>query len=299
MSTPTMVNSSLEFLLRFAASGYMPARWFYPAPKHQTLKNKPGPLKSFEVVSHCWQYSHLLAFQLQSLVDYPPTDFELIYTGFYNTSDDKTVELIAHFEQQEIKNVRWNFQPLPKNKLLRRAIGRNKAAKTTKADWIWFTDCDVIFGKNTCSSLQKQLSKERSILVFPEQVLRTALLCKDHSLLNSDNKSGVDLSVLVPWKLNKHRYEKATGAVQIVHGDIARKYGYCEHISCYQTPQQRWVKTYEDRAFRWVLGTHGTPRPIENVSVIRHEEKGRYKQNTMSAKLRKANRRLKDKLFAR
>lgn len=303
MSLPTMMNSGLEFFLRFAASGYVPARWFYPTPSDPFINHNPKPLKSFEVVSHCWQYSHLLAFQLQSLVDYPPEDFEIIYTGFYSESDTKTVELIAHFEQLNVKNIRWNFQPLPKTSLLRRAIGRNQAAKSTRADWIWFTDCDVIFGPETCSSLRKQLSKERSILVFPEHVRRTALLCKNDVLLDSCKskvkKFGVDLSVPVPQKFKQHTFEKATGAVQIVHGDAARKYGYCEQINCYQQPQERWVKTYEDRAFRWILGTHGAPRPIKQVSIIRHEEKGRYKKDTLSARLRTANRRLKDKLLSR
>jgi|TARA_R100000687_G_scaffold13842_2_gene10671 hypothetical protein len=87
--------------------------------------------------------------------------------------------------------------------------------------------------------------------------------------------------------------------VQIVHGDTARRYGYCEQIDCYQQPKDRWVKTYEDRAFRWLLGTHGKPLNIEDVSIIRHVEKGRYKKNSTFSEMRKANRQAKDKLLAK
>ncbi|RUO65116.1 glycosyltransferase [Pseudidiomarina planktonica] len=299
MSLTRMVDASSEFLLRFAASGYLPARWFYHAPPKSFLQTKPKPPEMVEIVAHCWQYSHLFVFQLQSLVNYPPTEFKVVFTGFYCEDDRKTVELIEHYRQMQIANVEWNFTPLSKEQLLRRAIGRNKAAKATQADWIWFTDCDVIFGPDTFPSLFEQLSGERSILVFPKKVSRTALLCKNDSILNKDCDDGVDLSVLETCKFKMHTFEKATGAVQIVAGDVARKYGYCEGVRCYQQPQERWVKTYEDRAFRWILGTHGKPLKIKEVSVIRHEEKGRYKKNTFGAKLRTANRRMKDRLFSR
>lgn len=294
-----MVDASSEFLLRFAASGYLPARWFYHAPRKKHISAKPKAPKSVEIVSHCWQYSHLFVFQLQSLINHPPEQFKIIFTGFYSKCDKQTAQLVAHYQQKQIDNVEWNFVALPKETLLRRAIGRNKAAKSTKAEWIWFTDCDVIFGPDTFSSLFEQLSQERSILVFPKKVNRTALLCKNDSVLNKNCDAGVDLAVLETCKFKAHTFEKATGAVQIVAGDIARKYGYCEGVRCYQQPQERWVKTYEDRAFRWILGTHGTPLKIKHVSVIRHEEKGRYKKNTFSARLRTANRRMKDRLFSR
>ncbi|MEX1220545.1 MAG: glycosyltransferase [Idiomarina sp.] len=299
MSFTRIMDASSEFLLRFAASGYLPARWFYHAPANSFLKEKPKPPEQIEIVAHCWQYSHLFVFQLQSLVNNPPTQFKLVFTGFYCKSDKQTVELIEHYRQMQLANVEWNFIALSKERLLRRAIGRNKAAKATKADWIWFTDCDVIFGPDTFTSLFEQLSEERSILVFPKKVNRTALLCKDDAILKKNREEAVDLNVLATCKFKNHTFEKATGAVQIVAGSIARKYGYCEGVNCYQQPQERWVKTYEDRAFRWILGTHGKPLKIKQVSIIRHEEKGRYKKNTFGAKLRTANRRLKDRLFSR
>ena len=52
---------------------------------------------------------------------------------------------------------------------------------------------------------------------------------------------------------------RATGPLQITHGDVARACGYCKHIKYYQSPADAWSKTYEDRAYRWLLGTQGTP----------------------------------------
>jgi hypothetical protein len=65
-------------------------------------------------------------------------------------------------------------------------------------------------------------------------------------------------------------------------------------IAYYQTPASRWMKTYEDRAFRWLIGTHGTPLDIPNVCQIRHIVKGRYKKDSWWTKVRKAVRKSQD-----
>ena len=88
--------------------------------------------------------------------------------------------------------------------------------------------------------------------------------------------------------------EKAQGPHQITHGDIARACGYCDSIAYYQEPAERWMKTYEDRAFRWLIGTHGTPLDIPNVCQIRHIVKGRYKKNSWWTRVRMAVRKSQD-----
>ncbi|MEM9208240.1 MAG: glycosyltransferase family 2 protein, partial [Pseudomonadota bacterium] len=88
--------------------------------------------------------------------------------------------------------------------------------------------------------------------------------------------------------------DKAKGPHQITHGDIARACGYCETIGLYQAPAERWRKTYEDRAFRWLIGTHGTPLDIPNVCQIRHIAKGRYRKDSSVSKLRAAIRKSQD-----
>ena len=58
---------------------------------------------------------------------------------------------------------------------------------------------------------------------------------------------------------------KAKGAYQVVHGDVARQCGYCEQIPLYQRPAPRWAKTYEDTAYRWLLGTDGVGLDVSST----------------------------------
>ena len=80
--------------------------------------------------------------------------------------------------------------------------------------------------------------------------------------------------------------ERATGPLQITHGDVARACGYCRDIPVYQQPTDRWAKAQEDRAFRWLLGTVGQPVPIPSVYRIRHQAKGRYRKRGLHSRLR-------------
>ena len=71
-------------------------------------------------------------------------------------------------------------------------------------------------------------------------------------------------------QFNEHKLSRATGPFQITHGDVARACGYCDVINYYQKPAAHWCKAYEDKAFRWLLGTDGTPLDIEGAYRIRH-----------------------------
>ena len=90
-------------------------------------------------------------------------------------------------------------------------------------------------------------------------------------------------------------YDRAKGAYQIVHGDIARACGYCESIRLYQSPAKRWRKTYEDSAFRWLLGTSGTPLDLPGVCQIRHSTKGRYRKGAFTSVIRTLLRKSQDR----
>jgi hypothetical protein len=78
---------------------------------------------------------------------------------------------------------------------------------------------------------------------------------------------------------------------------VARACGYCDSLAVYQKTMPRWSKCYEDRAFRWLLGSQGVPIDVPNVLFIRHAEKGRYQQNSQLSVLRKTIRRVKSALF--
>jgi hypothetical protein len=88
----------------------------------------------------------------------------------------------------------------------------------------------------------------------------------------------------------------ATGGYQIVHGDVARACGYCEQLKFFQRPVERWSKAFEDRTFRWLMGTGGVPLDVPGVYRIRHRHKGRYGDNRLEARIRSKIRRVQEKI---
>ncbi|GAA4894525.1 glycosyltransferase family A protein [Ferrimonas pelagia] len=297
-ATFTRMDGVKEYALRLAASGWIPGRWFNSAlPEKTALRAAQRPL-TLEVVSHCWKYSEFQLYQLSSLVNHAPTQLKVIHTVFYSDEDADTVRLLDFFRTQQVANVTWNFIALPKEQLFRRAIGRNQAAKQTQADWIWFTDCDVVFHEGALDTLATQLEGCQEFLVYPQQMLATDLLPKDDPLI-VQAKANPTVMELDLTRFSVRKFSRATGPIQIAHGDAARACGYCDSLAVYQKPMTRWSKCYEDRAFRWLLGTQGVPIEVPNVLFIRHAEKGRYQQGSQISVLRKTIRRMKSALFNR
>ena len=92
-------------------------------------------------------------------------------------------------------------------------------------------------------------------------------------------------------------YVVIAGSGTFVHGDVARQCGYCEQLPLYQRPAPRWAKTYEDAAYRWLLGTDGAGVDVPGVHRIRHIHKGRYGDNTTAAAQMRSNiRRAKERI---
>ena len=280
---------------RLAASGWLPASWFRDVdPDSVHRANKTGKLR-LELVSHCWRYSHFLTYQLSTLVRYPTDKFDITMTVFFAEEDTDVRAVLDFFGAMDCANVTWNWRSLPKEKLFRRSIGRNLAAKSTEADWIWFTDCDILFHQGCLDTLADELQGRDDALVFPRIGLGTRLLPDDDPILELGRAGPAVLEIpLEAFSPYGGERDKAKGPHQITHGDIARACGYCESIPLYQRPAERWRKTYEDRAFRWLIGTHGTPLDIPNVCQIRHIAKGRYRKNSMISRLRAFIRKSQD-----
>ncbi|MBT7068530.1 MAG: glycosyltransferase family 2 protein, partial [Verrucomicrobia bacterium] len=255
-------------------------------------RHRTEAFPSLEIVTHCWQYARMLVYQLSSFINHPPTTLRLTVTVFYAESDSATVELLAFIAQHDVPNVTWNWQPLPEGQLFRRGIGRNRAALASQADWVWMTDCDIVFHANCLDSLAAQLQGRNDILVYPRQERTTPMLPEDSSLLQKGQ--ACHLVEIDPAEFDLHERDRAKGAFQIIHGDIARAIGYCNDLRIYQTPADHWCKCYEDRAFRWLVGTQGTPLEIEGVYQIRHIEKGRYRKGAVSAKIRSKIRHMQE-----
>ncbi|WP_404414998.1 glycosyltransferase family 2 protein [Vreelandella aquamarina] len=281
-----MWNTIKLAFFRFAAGGKVPAQWFEPnLPLRQNRAAKTGQLQ-LEVVSHCWNYSHFLVYQLSSLVLFPPHKLDVTMTVFYSPEDVHTAQLLAFFKTQQVPGVTWNWQPIPKQSLFRRSIGRNRAALATTADWVWFTDCDLMFRENCLDSLAASLQGRQDALLFPQEERTTDLLAENNPMLQTGNKEPKVLDIDTT-AFTSRTITKATGPLQIAHGDVCRKVGYCQAIGLYQQPVNSFAKCHEDRAFRWLLRTQGKAINIPGVYRIRHVAKGRYGENKAHSKLRK------------
>jgi hypothetical protein len=279
----SLTNTLWNLFFRYA-SRFIPPRWFLAhVPSGDELSQCTGRL-SLEIVSHCWNYSHLMAYNLSAYVNNPPSNIDVTVTVFYSPDDSATVDMLGFFEKIHVPNVTWNWQSLPTEQLLRRAIGRNKAALETQADWVWYIDCDLIFHQGCLDSLATSLQKQREVLLFPKSEFITSLLKDEHSILKNNNKPKlVDIDTAL---FQQNEISRAVGAYQITHGDVARECGYCNNITVYQTPEAHWRKTYEDPTYRWLLRTQGKAIDIPAIYRIRHRSKGRYNKGTLWSAIR-------------
>ena len=276
--------TALENLLFRYFDRIIPARWYLASvPSEQEINSFTGRLQ-IELVSHCWQYSHLLAYHLSALVHYPPETVDITVTVFYSKEDGDTQNMLDFFTNKSVPGITWNWREIPKAQLFRRAIGRNQAALQTQAHWIWYIDCDLIFHQGCLDSLAKSLQGQKEVLLFPDSESTTSLLEDSNPILkNGHQPQLVDIDTT---QFSKREITRAVGAYQITHGDIARACGYCNNIQTYQTPTLYWRKTYEDRTYRWLLRTQGKSIKVNNIYRIRHVSKGRYKKGTLWSKLR-------------
>lgn len=271
----------------------LPVTWFAPkVPATHELTVHTGRLH-LQIVSHSWQYAHLSQFQLSSLVNYPPQDCDLTYTLFHAAEDTAMRTLIDRFAKIDVPNITWDWQVLPKQELFRRAIGRHRAARSSRAHWLWFADCDLIFHQGCLDSLAAALAGLQQPLVFPDHEGITELLPAEHPMLNQSlgDTGTVDID---PALFYRNDISKAKGAFQIVHGDVARTSGYCGTLKLYQAPSTIWRKTYEDTVFRRLIETEGQSVPVDNLYRIRHAEKGRYAKGTALSGVRGLIRKLFD-----
>lgn len=295
VTEPRWTDVVVGRFLRFAAGGWIPARWFEPGlPAVEARAARTGAL-SLEIVSHCWQYPHLLVYQLSSLVKFPPQNVAVTMTVYYSSEDRRTADLLAWFGHIDVPGLHWNWRDLPKEMLFRRAIGRNDAALGTTADWIWFTDCDLMFREGCLDALGDALQSRRDALVYPRIEKCTSLLPEDHPMLVAGTADPQIMDIDTSEFFEQKR-TRATGPLQITHGDVARACGYCNSLSYYQQPAATWQKAREDRAFRWLLRTQGTPLDIPGVYRIRHVAKGRYTGGTIRSRIRSVIRRIESRL---
>lgn len=226
-----------------------------------------------EIVTHCWNYSSLLRWHIDSLFRRPATsDLSVLLAVFYSTDDDKTIAVLNEAVKQRVAADKTYLVPcaLATPDLCRRAIGRNVAAVGTRADWLWFTDCDYLLGECLPSLPQALEAAGNPALAYPATVEVTSQQDGDRLIQRAACQD--DLVVDCPWE--QRFMNRAIGGIQIVRGDIARR-GYLPGHPKWQRPAERWMRTHEDVAYRQSLGTEGTAINLPGVRRIRHSLRGR------------------------
>lgn len=240
-------------------------------------------MPTVEVVSHCWNYSRLLTFQLSAFALHPPVKHDVKATVFYSPDDVDTARVLNFFDGLPIPRVTWNFRPLETPKLLRRAIGRNSAALQSTADVVLFTDCDYIYREG---SLDQIVDAMRS----GENVDKRIGYVRRHHASISHEFGDAEIAEVVAVRsvhavdVNLERYElsklnRPIGGSQIVSGDFARAHGYLPLSRKFQRPAREWKRTFEDRAYRGYCNSLGLEDfPIDCLPVyrIRHSKRGRF-----------------------
>jgi hypothetical protein len=224
-----------------------------------------------EIVTHCWNYSRLLTYQLSSLLLYPPK-VETLVTVFAAKGDQDTINVVEGFRKLGVNARLWI---LPKPNLLNRAIGRNLAAQDTEAGVVWFTDADYLFRTGALDALAsgvgKKLYRPRSVEIHFNHATGDDYIDRITEIKPYD----VD-----PKDFEKQRLSRAIGGVQIVSGDTARRYGYLPASESHQAEyhEKHFKQSRSDRAYRNELQEKGVDTSgkllIPGVYRIRHSESG-------------------------
>lgn len=190
-----------------------------------------------EIISHCFgpRYASLLNYHLSSLV---LRESKMItMTVIYIATDDATKAVLEYFKSISKPWIKWNFIPMVESLVYQRPIGRNIAAKLTKADIVWFADSDHAFGDGCLDALYQL--PDGDAVYHPDMLMAC----------NRGAFAGMLAAVKTPCIIDVDRSKfrpitmwKAVGGVQIVSGDTARKFGYLPDSETWQKPLDKYQR---------------------------------------------------------
>ena len=219
----------------------------------------------FELVNHSYNYSRLLAYQLSSLILYNK-GHDLTYSMYVEHRDIPTWDCIDYFKPLMPDNVKMQVYSMELGLLKNRAIGRNISAKTTNADWVWFTDTDYCFNDQTWDMLTSELKDSTAEFVWPKRIWETSWDTGDQLMaeMTSPMVGAVHMRHVV-----EKRMRRGIGGVQIARGDVVRETGYCPS---YSGPCDDW-NFRSDVHFRRQF-SRMKEVDLWHVIRIRHRDKG-------------------------
>ena len=236
-----------------------------------------------EIVTHCYaerlpHYARTLCYQLSSLALHPPKT-KVCITVCMMPDDKVTHNVTAWYKgmtrcRLDVPLLGFQYLTLPR--LGRRAIGRNIAAKRTKADIVWFADVDQVFRDGILDRLADFDWPKGASMIYP----RTIQISATHEIgkVQTDRLSdGPELIDVNPAEFVDKHYNRAIGGVQIVRGDTAREMGYLNNNKKYQTPCSEgkpFADFRDDLAFRSAAQIRGQIVGVDLPGMyrLRHTE---------------------------
>ena len=237
--------------------------------------------KSIEIVTHCWAekyplFAGALCHQLSSLILHKPETIAVRLTICLTEMDHYTMEILGNPYENPWKEIDIRILSISKEDLGRRCIGRNIVAKQTKADVVWFTDVDHVFGDGCLETLAWMEWPAGASMVFPSQLR----IHKDHETGDVALRSALDDPRVIDIKVEDFipkTYNRAIGGVQIVQGDFARKHGYLHGDPKWQRPRtdgKPFGDFRDDIAYRGYCKRFGEIKAIDlpNLYRLRHTE---------------------------
>jgi len=229
-----------------------------------------------EIVTHCWakdlpHYAACLNFQVSSLVLHKPVHASLCLSICYCHEDANTMKVIdwASSVLQE-KGIAYSLQPLKRNEIGRRSIGRNRVASNCIGDIVWFADVDQVWKNGIFDRLATMEWPEGTVMIYPKSIQ----IHRDHETgdrcTSAVDLNALDLVDVDPNLFVDKRYRKAIGGVQIVRGDFAREHGYLDGIDKWQQPTGKPFGDFrDDIAYRNFCLQYGKIERIDLPGMFR------------------------------
>lgn len=239
-----------------------------------------------EIITHCYNYRRMWSYQISSLRLFPPESIRVTYTLWHTTrADPETARWIERYRSRWWpQSVKFNPRDLSPEQCYNRCIGRNITCRETEADYLFLTDCDVIFGPGCCDGFADGLLEaEMPILAHPQFIYRHKTQQTGDDLIDrTPDRPGwyeIDGSEFVHC-----RQRRCSGGLFIYRGDVARANGYLDDDEWrhWCKPAPHWIGTRSDKRFReWLNGKLGVvcqPAAIPNMYLLRHSMRGHIDQ---------------------
>jgi hypothetical protein len=230
----------------------------------------------FQIVVHCNRYGRLLAYQLSSLILHNPENHNIKYTLFWDRRDGYVRDVVEYFSPILSSNgITFDSQNQGIGLLRNRGYGRNLAAKSNTADWVWFADCDYTFNTPVWYDLERGSNENPGARFIKPRYVRETSWEKGDELIQQMDELAVRQSPVMSVALEYKPI--AIGGIQIAFGETLRSCGYCP-----------WIKPRRKRNWDFRSDIYFRKQPeMQNVAEvnldglvrIRHTNKGYGQRN--------------------